>query len=423
MAYLHSRSGIARSGVTHCGWTPPAFRVYIDGTDRTSNVLLETCSITVTADQPATFAFTVKNITPNFGNDVKVAFAAPNDYWFAGTLLQMQIQYLDATNVLYNCLATGYEWLLDRYDRVMAQYTNRAVNHIVADILARFTDGGAQDFRVGYCPSSLGNLTMNFTYETVLGALKRIAKATGAQLDIAFDRAVNVYLTYPDAAYATLTNSLILLETVRVDYDLSQVRTRVLMQGRGSTATEAREVGATTLAVADTQPFSASGGSAVIGRNQITYTGLTTNSGAGLLTGVTGLDYDIAQDEAVDVLAIATDGGLNALLAILLGGSLSGQATHYLQDGRLSLSEATARAAADLDNYGEVLTLCSFTYRNYVRHLKVGRQLASTTPVNGTFVIRSIQIQPYGNIANTEFLQHVSMGPRTIQLADILGDR
>ena len=419
MAYLHARAGIARSGVTYCGWTPPAFKVYIDGTDRTSSVLIEESTITLNAESPATFAFTVRNLIPTYGNDVKVAFASPDDYWFAGTLLQIQLRYINPTTFVYDCMATGYEWLIDRYDLVLAEYQSRGVNFIVGDIIARFTNGS---FRVGYCPSSLGSLTMEFTYETVMGALKRIAKACAAQLDIAFNRTVNVYLTYPDAAYTTLTSSLIQLETFRSSTDLSQVRTRVLMQGRGSTATANTPLGSTSLPVAETQPFSSAGGTAVSGRNQITYTGLSVVNGAGSLTGVTGISYDIAENDAVDVLATATDAGMNAQLAILLGGGMSGQATHYKQDGRLSLSEATARATADLTAFGNALTNVQFIYRTYVRHLKAGRQIGSISPANGTFIIQSIQIRPYGKMSGTtaNFFQQVALGPYAPGMADLL---
>lgn len=377
-------------------------------------------NLTQNAESPSTCTFTLKNLTPSFGNDVKLAFARPNDYWFGGTLLQTQVEYIDAANYLYHCTAVGYEWLLDRYTPVLAQYQNRAVNHIVADILARFTNGS---FRVGYCPSSFGNLDMQFTYENVYGALQRIAKAVGARVDVTPDRVVNVYVTYPDAAYTALTTSLVELQTYSHDFDLTQVRTRALYQGRGSTATQQVPLASVTLPVADTQPFSTTGGTAVSGRNQITYTGLSATSGPGSLTGVTGISYDIAENDAVDVLAIATDVAKDALLAILLGGGMSGQATSYRQDGRLSLNEATARATEEIDLFGEALTHISFTYLTYVRHLKVGRQLGVISPASGTFTIQTIRIQPYGPWADThtQFFQRVELAPFKRSVSQLLG--
>lgn len=425
MAYLHARSGIARSGVTYAGWTPPKIQIGIAGTNRSTNVLSEDCTLTIPSDSPATLNFTVKNLTPTVGSDVKFTYATPNDYWFGGTLLvKRQRPVNNATSgLLWDCTAVGYEWLLDRYDVVRARYRSTGVGTIAADILSQFTDGG---FRVGYCPSDLGNIDMDFTFETVYRALVRVATAVGAKVEITPDRIVNIYSTYPDAAYATVTGTAIQRESFQYTQDLTQVRTRVLYRGRGTTAAAAGDAGATTLSVTDTGPFSMSGGFAASGQNLITYTSTSVGSGEGALTGVTGIDYDITEGDAVDVLVIATDSSAQTALATLLGGGLSGQATAYLEDGRLSQAEATVRGVADLATFGGALDEVRFAYKAVQRHLKVGRTLtlniASPISVSGDFTIQVVQVQPYGRVGEsfTQVFQHVSLSPYLRSLTTLL---
>jgi len=424
MAYLQARSGIARSGVTYCGWTPPVMRVYIAGTNRSANVSSE-ATLTLSADAPATFSFMVEGITPAVGSDVLLTYTTPNEYWFAGTLLQVKAapEGVTSASLRWHCTAVGYEWLLDRYDVIRAQYRSTGVGTIVADILSQFTDGG---FRLGYCPMSLGNLDMDFTFETVYRALVRVATAVGARVEITPNRRVNIFTTYPDAATATVTNAKVQAPTFSYTQDLTQVRTRVLYQGMGTTAIMTVGAGSTTIDVADTGPFSSSGGYAVSGRNLITYTGISVGSAAGQLTGVTGIDFDITEGDPVDVLAIETDSAADTALAALLGGSLSGQATAYLQDGRLSLTEASARAQQDLATFGGALEDVSFTYVTPVRHLKVGRTLTlnvtSPLTVSGDFTIRAIQVSPYGRVDGSfaQVFQHVSLSPYLRSLSTLL---
>jgi len=426
MAYLQSRSNIARSGVTYCGWTPPSVAVTIGGTTRSSSVLTGGATLTTRADgTPPTFRFTTKNITPVVGQDVKVAFATPDDYLFGGTILQREISPFssDTGDALWDCVAVGYQWLLDRYDYVLAQYESTGVDTIVADILYRFTNGG---FVIGYIQSSLGNLTIEFTFETVYGALQRIARAVGAVLEITPERVVNIFVagTYPEAALTTVTQLTAHALTYRED--LTQVRTRTLYQGSGSSVASPVAGGAAVIPVTDVGPFSSSGGYAVSGRSLITYTGVSTGSGAGNLTGCSGLLYDLAANDEISLLVQATDATATTALATILGGGLSGQATNYLQDGRLSISEATARATADLATFSGSLDEVSFTYKTPQRYVRAGRlvTLNITAPftLSGTFTLQSVELKPYGVVSGSRFemIQSVECSGFTRTLNDLL---
>lgn len=644
MAYLQARAGIARSGVTYAGWTPPAVKVTINGTDRTSSVLAEEWAITLRRDAPPSFTFRVKDFTPTLWHDVVVYYATPNDYLFAGTLLQVEAAPVapNSSVLQWSCMAVGYEWLINRYDKVTKKYLSVGVNTMVGDILATYangpsysvrvqadnpvghwrlgetsgttatdeeatnngtytgtvtlnqpgavpqdpnrailvagagsvvvgdvfdfagtaacsvecwvkltaihataferivskevTDGGgtqgwwlgvdpatastpgavlfirrlngaadekrsatglvvgqwthvlatydgtsmriylngvesgsavtssksilnhagnltfgarsggtvflnaaldevalynaaltatqaaahhaaavAPRFRVGYIPSSLGNLTMDFTFENVMDALERITKAVDSStLVIRPDRVVDLYVTYPEGALDTLTESDILAGSFAYRQDGTQVRTRTVFRGGGSSATAVVSPGASTIPVEDTARFEAGGGQVIADVNIITYTGRSVASGPGSLTGVSGVLSDIAAGDAIDVLEIATNATDTTALAAALGFGLSGQATHALQDGRLSADESAQRAAADLTTFGTSIKDVDWTYKTFRRDARVGQvvQVAITAPVSlsGSFGIQAISLVPYGPTggATVSLRQHVA---------------
>ncbi len=437
MAYYQARSGVCRSGVTYCGWTPPAIGFKIAGTDRIANVVNDgSFVLTLKADgTPAMLTFTLKNLTPSIGQDVAVLYAGPNEYLFGGTLLQAEAapQAADSASVLWHCTAVGYQWLLDRYDRVLNRYQSTGVGTMVADILARYTDGS---FRVGYIPSSLGNLDMDFTFETVTGALNRIAKAVHAFWSVQpFDgtsRIVDLYDTYPETALATVTESLVTLGSFAYRTDLTQVRTRTIFQGSGSTVTLATAGGSSTIPVDDFSAFSSSGGTAISGRSLITYTGTTTglsiitNTILQYLTGVSGLLDDLAQGDPIDIIVTSVDAAATTALATRLGGGLSGQATNYLSDGRLSATEAANRGATDLAIFDAPLEELGWTYKAVNRGLRVGRSVtvSITNPVavSGSFLIQVVTWKPYGVLGGTnqELLQTVAASRYVRSMTDLL---
>lgn len=431
MAYYQARSGVCRSGVTYAGWTPPSVTLKINGTDRTSSVVMDgNFALTLHADgTPATMTFTLKTITPSVGQDVALFFATPNDYIFGGTLLQAEaITQSAKTNcVFWHCTAVGYQWLLDRYDRILARYKSVGVNTMVADILYRYTDGG---FRVGYIPSSLGNLTMDFTFETVTGALNRIAKAANAFWQVGpvdgTSRIVDLFDTYPQTSPATVTESAIIADQLHYRPDLTQVRTRTMFQGEGSTVSTATPYGSSSIPVDDVAPFLPSGGSVISGRSIMTYSGVSTASGSGSLTGISGLLDDLSVGDSVNIIVTSTDSAATTALATRLGGGLSGQATNYLSDQRLSATEAAARGATDLAIFDAPLEEAGWTYKSVKRWLRVGQSvtLSITNPitVSGSFLIQTVQWKPYGVFggSHTDVFQSVEASRYVRSMTDLL---
>lgn len=407
MAYYQARAGVCRSGVTRIGWVPPDFAIEIGGVDRTTEVLgtdESEASLQFDRESRAVFSFQLKDMTPALWQDVVVYYARPNMRWFGGTLLQVEASPVspDSAAVHWSCTAVPYEWLLNRFDKVTRRYLDVGVGTMVADILYRCTDGG---FRVGYIPSSLGNLTMEFLFEDVMVALQRIADAANATLLIRADRIVDLYDTYPETAPDTVTEDDILHGSFTYRADGTQVRSRDIIRCNGSEITALVQLGDTSIAVLDTSPFP-NAGTAICGVSVITYTDRSEAAGPGLLLGVSGVAHDLAEGDAIDVLVIQTDSAAAAALALALGGGLSGQASHFLQGDRFSATEGAGRATADLARFGGPLTDVFWTYRQLHRQVSIGQTVpfAITAPIalSASLVIRSMALTRRGPTQGTQ---------------------
>jgi hypothetical protein len=397
MAYLQGRAGLMRSGVTYAGLSFPKWRVFLNGIDQTANRKVRAESFLVSEQLDGgqtTCTFSLKGLTPTLGHDVKVIQTAPSDYLFGGTLLEAQAQPYGSKSgeVIWHCIATGYIWLMDRYALVTKQYIDRGVNAIAADIIATGTNGG---FRIGYIPSSLGNLSIDFRFESVSSALSRLAQAADAYWEVTPDKVVNMYQTYPDVSLPAVTHTAIDLETVDYQASLVPVRTRVVTVGQGSLASLLSPAGGSVVHVDDLTPFTATGGSAISGQSLFTYGSLSAASGPGQLLGCAGIDYDVQAGDDVRLLEERNNSTAQTALAAALGGGLSGVAVYFVDDPAATSTEALKGGDRHIALYGESDQSLTYDYRHPVRRAQVGRVVTAslTQPftVAGTFRVQVVE--------------------------------
>jgi hypothetical protein len=387
--------------------------------------------------------FTMKGVTPVVGNDIKATYTTPNVFEFAGTILQIRTVVRPGfTTVLYECVATGYLWMMDRgqasgFGPLVTGRYNCGANTAVSDILARFTTGG---FRVGYIPSSLGNITMNFDQVRVSEAITRIATAVRAYWEVTADRVVSIYNTYPDSTLPTLTNSSRLLDDLEYGQDLTQVRTISYYRGGGTTATAAVNVGGTSIPVANIAPFVSQRNSTyavlvISGQNVMTvaavsgYVPTTANvglSGPGsiVLRDSSQVVYRIEQGDAVNLLASsqAVAGDFTAISTAL--GEGDGTVMQVMGDGIQWFDESFDRASSDVQLFKTTISDFNFTTLN--REVRPGRlqPVNMTVPfvVNGSFLIQTVDITTRGVVtsANVVFYRRVSTSPWRLTMTNLL---
>lgn len=429
MGYLPALSGLARSGVTYCGWTAPAFVVTLGGTTRTSNVLLDGWAITDRLGAASVCTFSVKNLTPTLGQDVKIRFAGANDWLFGGVLLQAEAEIVNGTTVVWHCTATGYAWLLQQFT-LERTFTATSINTILARLIADYTAG---DFSVGYCPHD-DRVTVDFSGTTLTDALSQLAALIpngGGWWEVTPDKRVNVCASYPHASYS-MGNSTA-AHALRVTKDLTQVRTRTRVVGVGTALTAAAEYGATSIDVSDIAIFQlsqigASSAEALLGSNVIAYTGTSSPDnvpyGPGTLTGVTGVTTDVADGERIATMYTDDDTAAQTALAAVLGSPATGIVTHWIRDDSLSLSACKARAEADTAQYSAAIT--AIEYQTADRHTRAGRlvsaSVSSPLTVSGDFLVQQVTTSPRRivNGSVVDLTRAVMAGATNAQLNDVL---
>jgi hypothetical protein len=179
--------------------------------------------------------------------------------------------------------------------------------------------------------------------------------------------------------------------------------------------------GSTSLPVEDTAAFPASGWAMAPGDQLFSYTGRTTTSGTGSLTGipvsgvgsltaavrsgtlkvvphltgVTGVLYAINKGEPVNIVVTVNDTAAQAVMAAAVGGD--GIHEMFLSDGRWSITEATARATAELSQRKDPLATTHVVSRDQT--IQSGRTISFslTNPaITGTAKIQRVTISEIG---------------------------
>jgi hypothetical protein len=348
------RSGQARSGNlgTTASW---GFSAYVNEADQSTTFLKRTWSVQESLGKaPSSARFHVRGLTPTLGQVVEVyngghRVGLP---YFRGRITELEpVATRKAGRVVYRCNCS--DWLYDLDHLVVtARYDNLGVNSILARLLATY----APDFTVGYAPASLGTLAqIEFTNRTVSECITQLAErvTTGAYWTLDFNRAISIIpATESDPALgATVTvDDTTNVREVAYTEDLTETYTRILVVGGGGTTTALAGAGATTVAVDSLGWYSSTGGSAQAANQIFTYTGLSAASGAGTLTGVSGITMDIPQGTLVHPVstynATSAQTALSTLLGTAAGMDPDGIRTLVYSNGELDAEGVVSTAEA-----------------------------------------------------------------------------
>jgi hypothetical protein len=188
--------------------------------------------------------------------------------------------------------------------------------------------------------------------------------------------------------------------------------------GFSSIATPA---GSTSLQVEDLAQFAAAGWASGPGDQAFRYTGRSATTGPGTLTGipasgvgsltaavragtvksvphltgVTGILYAINKGDPVNIVVTVNDVAAQTAMAGFVGGD--GIHEYFITDGRWSITEATARANAELTQRKDPLITVSFNSRDQT--IVSGRSLSITLTspaITGTFKIQRVTMTNVG---------------------------
>lgn len=262
--------------------------IEIGGTIRTNTVEVTTLSIEDILDEaPNTCRFRIdgrKGFTPVVDQEVRIAQGSMATLIFGGHIISIDQVYeaQDPANVAYDCLCTDYTRLLNRR-KVNRRFVGQSATTIITTLVSEFTAG----FTSAHVATGLPSIDeIEFTMEDVGGALTRVAQLVNCSWYVDYSRDVHFFVTETTDAPDDLVVGARFANFARSS-DASQIRTRVLVEGGGSTTPIDVPAGQTTLPVNDGSWYSASGGSVKAGPQRINYTGLDpAGTGAIIGTGI-----------------------------------------------------------------------------------------------------------------------------------------
>jgi hypothetical protein len=298
-----------------------------------------------------------------------------------------------------------YTWLLDRM-QVFRSYSPDNVESIIADVVSACSSG----FTVGHVQQGLKYLTggMSFTMETVSNCLNRLSDEASAFWTVDAYKDIHFFSTDRIQNPHDLTSSYKDFEGVSLSTDLSQVKTRVYVEGAGTTLTVQANIGS-TLFVEDSAVFPSTpaypsspifdiriGQYAPTGTNRYRWqvaavvNNLTVAAPDPTTPLLPLIPFKIG--EAVNMWLIAEDTTAQTALAALEGGD--GIHETYIQDRRLSYDGMVKRAAGELARRKDPIDTLS--YRTHDPNTRPGAyvtvNLAAPVSIAGTFQIQTVTV-------------------------------
>lgn len=290
LAATQARSGRGRSGLERSGYLGAVtVLLTIAGTDQSAFIIRSSLTISqVLNDQPDTCQFTLKPgaTAPAGLTTVTISYGDPGNVIFSGQVVRvthrrrvMPGTTLQAPFIDVECI----DWTL-LFDRGLINtiYTSQSATAIAQDLVATWTSG----FTGTNIASGLPTIDyFPLTNEKPSSALRRLVNLMGGG-GFYIDPNKDVHL-FPSTGETglgapsppvTLANTLAGLHSFTHTYDWSQLRNRVVGEGRRTTCPVAVPAGAfpttalyPTIPINDYRLFSASGGTVRFGIDRLSY--------------------------------------------------------------------------------------------------------------------------------------------------------
>ncbi len=283
-----ARFNVMRFGAFRFGDYYPTPIVSVAGTNLARAVRLDTLEILDRLNEEpneARFVLRETDTVPTEGQTVTIALGTATDTTrlFTGSIVRVQqIQQHLGQEISYAVEAMDDSWLLDRRF-VTKRYENLSASWIAQDIIQTFTTGG---FTTGHIEGGLTVLEdFQVTNERPSTVLTRLANIVGAKWYLDPFRDLHFFTQeYDQPDPPDLDSSNTAVWGVQITRDLSQVRTRAIVEGRATQIAAPVSADDTIIPVEDVTIFSSAGGDARVQADLLTYTG-TVDGGVGSLVG------------------------------------------------------------------------------------------------------------------------------------------
>lgn len=219
--------------------------IFINGTDHTNKVLLDSLTITDQLNQSVdTASFTVQRIAsigktykPELGQEVIIEDGGTRI--FGGQIIDWTENVESTMEITYNVKCKDYTHLLDG-KLVVEKYENMSINAIISNIVATYAPAGFTTTNVN-CP--IIAKTVVFNRVSFSSAMEKLSRLTGYQWRVDYYK--NIYFFERNSISAPFAleddTDTYIFNSLTLSNDLSQLRNRVYIRGgeaKGSPRTE-----------------------------------------------------------------------------------------------------------------------------------------------------------------------------------------
>ena len=240
-------------------------------------------------DRPNTCEFVVDTTPPTVGQVVEIGLGslAITDLIFAGTVDQVEALYdLRPSQRAWQVRSVDW-WRRFNTQKITRHYGEQAATAIASDLVTTFAPGFSTAGIAAGLPIVSGGI--DFIHADLGEALRELMTRVGGYWYVDYGKIVHAFLEEttqpPDPLVPTLA-SLLLEPPVTLGLDLSQIRTRVLVQGGSSTAQTDVPAGGTEIPVDDASWYRPTGGyEVVIGPYRMPYTGTFAGGSGSVVRG------------------------------------------------------------------------------------------------------------------------------------------
>lgn len=278
-ALMYALANVMRAGATRANYTSARPFVSIAGThyaqardDDAEKILPGLIIRQAMNDTPDTCTFSTRGFAVSYGAEVIVTIGSKNnmDRLFAGVILTTESRSEGgANNCIHDVSCVDFTWFLTRY-RVTQRYTSMSATDIALDLMT-YAPSNFSTTGVEAGLETLDEFTV--TNETILDALRRLAKRIGAYVDVSPRKNLlfgvsNSFGTSP----RQLSTSHPTMQDFRHRRDISEMVTRVVIEGGGVNALTSVDAGDTILPVDNIVWYNENGGTVACGPQRLTYT-------------------------------------------------------------------------------------------------------------------------------------------------------
>jgi hypothetical protein len=282
-ALMYAVGGVMRGGASRGGYTSGRLCASVGGVEvgarkPTGAYRLEHLTITDVVDAtPNTCAFTLQGYAPTVGMNVVLRLGSVNNAarLFAGVIVDIEQVYIEhPSSPQWKVSSIDFTFLLNQR-KVIKRYRNQSVTAIALDLMATYAPSGFTTRNVALGLDVLDEIT--FTNQDLSEALTNLAKRIGAYWYIDYYKDLHLFAAADTAVTqpTPLTAGHLSLSDFTVARDLTQVVTRVYVEGMGSSSAADLVAGETILPLQSVAMFQSGGGIVASGPQRITYTGRT----------------------------------------------------------------------------------------------------------------------------------------------------